>query len=267
MIRWMNTGTTYCYDDVYNDVVYAGEFGFDGIELKYNRIKNKDINTIHTLSREHGVKIGAIGALKISADTDTTNDKTDRLKHMLEISSALECGIIVVIPERIQHKESLNDIEEVFIQNLLKYSEISRISGISLAVEITGFADSAINDFYRGYELIHHMNADNVGIVFDFYHFMGMHEDIGKLKSIDKNELFIVHVNDGFIPDQRGSYPDDERVWPGDGEFPISEILDQIKEPGQMIPYSMEVYGKEPWQFSHRKCFEMAKDKWSIINE
>lgn len=257
MEKWINQGTTLCYNNVEKDIICCHKYGFDAIEIKYNVIKDCDMNALKRQLEKKHVKVGALGAvsLPVYEDYDKKLQMKKKLEHMCQVAATIECENIVVIPPY-RELECIPENEDKEIMSLLEnYLKIAEEYGRKLAFEVMGFHNSAVNTFQRGLMFIRALASENIGLILDFYHFFGGNMDKDELRKAKASEIFIVHVNDGK-KNKNGKYLDDDRLWPGDGEFEIVDLMQILKEMNYSGPISLETYQQEGWKFDIEECYK-----------
>lgn len=268
MRRWMNQGTTMRFNNVEQDIECCSKYGFEAIELKYNLIRSLDLARIKDLLQSSGVLAGSIGAvqLPIMQDNEAKLLMEEKLNSLCRCAQALQAEHIIVIPPRGAENADWHMIEEDAVKILEKYCGVADGYKVKLALEATGFSDSCINNFEQGLQIIRHLKKDNLGLVYDFYHALGM-EDLGRgILAAEPKDIFIVHINDG-MKCNAGGYSDDDRLWPGDGDADIKNQVEMLRGIGYQGPFSLEVYQAEKWPFDIKECYKTAYDRMNAIGE
>ena len=95
------------------------------------------------------------------------------------------------------------------------------------------------------WEIVSGAGAKNGGLVFDVWHFVRSHSDIEVLKTIPGEMIHCVQLNDGPLELPQGvSIKDDcyDRKFPGDGEFPNTEIISVLARSGGLNQVGPEVF-------------------------
>ena len=253
----MNQGTTLCYNDIEKDIIYCHKYVFDAIELKYNVIKDYDIDALKWLLKRTHVKVGALGAvlLPVYEDYDKKKQMKKKIEHMCQIAVAIECKNIVVIPPFRKQECILEDEDNEILSLLENFLKIAEEYNRKLAFEVLGYHNATVNTFQKGLKLIRTLSSENIGLILDFYHFFGGNMDKDEIKKAKAKEIFIVHVNDGK-KNKNGKYLDDDRLWPGDGEFEIDDLMQILKEMNYSGPISLETYRQEGWKFDIEECYK-----------
>lgn len=263
---WMNQGTTMCFNNIEKDIEYCCKYGFESIELKYNLICNFDMVWIKDLLQSSNVRAGSIGAIQlpIMQGKEVKIKAEEKLNIICECANVLQSEFIVVIPPRGMESEDWHIIEEDAVRILEKYSSIAAGYHVKLAMEVMGFSDAYINTIERGLKIVEQVGKNNLGIIYDFYHVLGM-RDLEQviLRTVSEN-IFIVHVNDG-IKCSIGKYQDNNRLWPGDGDVDIVKQIGMLKSIGYNGPFSMEVYQPQPWNCDMQECYRIAQRRMKKI--
>ncbi|MBC2303228.1 2-keto-myo-inositol isomerase, partial [Listeria welshimeri] len=102
------------------------------------------------------------------------------------------------------------------------------------------------------------VNRDNVGLVFDSFHFHAMGSNIENLKNADGSKIFIFHIDD-TEDFQIGLLTDDDRVWPGHGAIDLEAHITTLKQIGYSDVVSVELFRPEYYQLTAEETIEKAK--------
>ena len=97
----------------------------------------------------------------------------------------------------------------------------------------------------QGWEIVKNAGAPNGGFVFDCTHFVRANSIFATLESIPGHLIHCVQVCDGYIPMKPGVTLElecFERLWPGDGDFPIAKLLDTLVKTGGLRQIGPEVF-------------------------
>ena len=262
MQYWMNQGTTMRFNDLEKDIEYCKRYGFQAIELKYNLVSNYELTWVRDLLLKNRVGAGSIGALQlpILQGEETRCQMEKKLHTLCQYAHVLEAFYVVAIPPRSESHVKWDDIQENVVEILNRYSEIADEYQIKIAIEITGFADSYLNTIEKGLKIIRQVKKNNLGLIYDLYHVLGM-KDLGQaVLDAEPEDIFIVHINDG-LRCAAGQYQDDNRLWPGDGDVDMTKQIGMLNTIGYRGPFSMEVYQPQIWSCDMQECYRIAWDK------
>lgn len=259
---WMHQGTTMRYNDIKADIECCKKYGFSAIEIKYNIVRNYNATWLKELLNKNGIRAGSIGAIwiPILQETQIKKQREIQLRNLCQYAQVIGAEYIMILPTGSDFVVDWNQIKKDAVKILKDYTKIAAEHNIKLAMEIMGFSNTYINTIEKGLEIIDQVGEKSLGIVYDFYHVLGM-EDLGKsiLKAAGEN-IFIVHVNDGKKC-VAGEYFDDHRLWPGDGDIDLKRQMDMLLTIGYKGPYSVEVYQPQAWSFGIQECYKTARNK------
>jgi len=256
------------YCNIEGDIVCCKQYGFDAIELKYNIICNYNREQIKDLLWKNDVRAGSIGALWIPVLQDDVrkSERELQLRSLCDLAEYLEADYIMILPNREVGNAEWRDIEEDAVRLIKDYSNIAEEYNVNLAMEIMGFSDCCINTIDKSLEIINRVGKDNLGLVYDFYHILGM-KDLGEgILGTEGKNIFSVHVNDGERCSP-GVYYDDHRLWLGEGALKVENQIDMLKRIGYKGPFSVEVYQQEMWEISMEACYKKAQNSMDRIEK
>ncbi|ACM28811.1 MULTISPECIES: sugar phosphate isomerase/epimerase family protein [Rhizobium] len=109
--------------------------------------------------------------------------------------------------------------------------------------------DWAIPDLATAWTIVRNADRKNSGLTFDFWHFVRSGLPFELLRTIPGDKISCVQLADGLahVPAHRSKFQDclEDRVPPGAGEFPISAILQTLKDIGGLRRVGPEVFSCE----------------------
>lgn len=79
---------------------------------------------------------------------------------------------------------------------MTELSDIAEPYGVKIALEFVGHPECTVNTFSQAYDIVNTVNRDNVGLVFDSFHFHAMGSNLEDLKQADGKKIFIYHIDD-----------------------------------------------------------------------
>ena len=185
----MNQGTTMKYNDVEKDFLLCNQYGFSGIELKYNMVKDYSTEYIKQLSYNNDVRVGSLSGilLPILQAENIRQQCKMRFDNMCSFAQKVNAPYIVAYPARGKINEDESIIESDTIDILKEYSDIAEEYGIKIALEVTGYKDSYLNKISDGLKIINMLACECIGLVYDFYHVFGT-EDLGQAIYLSKKK-------------------------------------------------------------------------------
>jgi sugar phosphate isomerase/epimerase len=114
----------------------------------------------------------------------------------------------------------------------------------------------------QGWEIVQRAGAPNGGFVFDCTHFVRANSTFDTLRSIPGHYIHCVQVCDGYIPLPEGVTLEAEcfeRLWPGQGDFPIADILETLGATGGLRQIGPEVFSASLASKSAEEVAELSR--------
>ncbi len=230
----------------------ASKAGYDGIELWINDIKDylKNGNKLSELAKiisDAGLKVeNAIGF----APWMVANDEKRRL-GMIQLEeemhwlAALGGKRIAAPPAGVGRDEPID-----LLQAGLRYKDalnLGRKTGVMPQLEFWG-ASGTLFHISQAVAIAAAANDADARILPDVYHLFRGGSGFDSLKMIAGTTIEIFHFNDfvGHIPKEKQT--DNDRVYPGDGIAPWSNLMQTLKEMGTPKVLSLELFNKDYWK-------------------
>ena len=163
-----------------------------------------------------------------------------------EIADRLDCPYLVLVPSPRPGGISDREVFEESVRVLLEISDRFKAHRVKFAFEFLGFPWCSVSTLEQDFEIVKAVNRNNVGLVFDSFHFYAGGSSISSIKNVDQKTIFIFHINDSEkLP--RAELQDVHRLYPGEGVIPLKEIISGLKEIGYDGPVSLEMFRPEYW--------------------
>ncbi len=245
----------------------AANTGFKGVELRVPKIKEymkkKELRHLVKQAKDYDIKIVSLNALEgfslRSADEFLKVIKDAR--EMMELSSALECNLIVATPSLLKNREkySSNAIIHETIKALKELVKLGEDLGVRVGFEFLGFSNSSIRTLDETLNILKAIDSDYVGVIVDSFHFYTGGSTYESLKELPIEKLYLVHVNDvkSGIPKER--LRDEDRLLPGEtGVIPLSKLLNIVEEKGYDGYVSVEIFNPVYWEMDLHKVIKLS---------
>ena len=243
----------------------AARAGYQGIEIWIRDLQSEleagtSLNTIKKQVLDSGLRIeNAIGfAPWMVNDASRRKEGFDQMKQEMELLAEVGCTRVAAPAAGITAGDELDlfEIGERYDQLI----EVGRQTGVMPQLEFWG----AHPKFYHlGQALMVAAVANNQDVRFlpDVYHLFRGGSGFEGLKMLDGSRIEIFHMND--YPDSivREKQTDADRVYPGDGVAPISQILTDLKNMGGTKVLSLELFNREYWQQDALKVAKTGLEK------
>lgn len=114
----------------------------------------------------------------------------------------------------------------------------------------------------QGWKILEGSGAKNGGFVFDCTHFTRSNPSLETLRQIPGDLIHCVQICDGYIPLRPGVTLElecFERLWPGEGDFAISAILDTLDESGGLMQIGPEVFSADLATKSAKEIADLSR--------
>lgn len=205
--------------------------GYDGVELAIRDPKLVDVDALEALTREHGLRVPAIGTgqawgeEKLSftdPDESVRRAAVERIKSHIPLAARFNAVIIIglvrgIIKPGITHEQGMAWVCEA----LQECSAAAKPFGVRLALEpINRYETTLVNSVAQGMALIDQVGADNFGLLLDTFHMNIEEPDILQSISACGDRIFHFHVADS------------NRWYPGAGHLDFSGILSRLQSTG-----------------------------------
>lgn len=101
----------------------------------------------------------------------------------------------------------------------------------------------------------------NAKLLLDVFHIYKGESSIDCLHLVGENSIDVFHVNDYVTSIKPNSITDGDRIYAGDGEAPIKEIIKRLKPSEKPVILSLELFNKELWAQDPLKVAKTGLEK------
>jgi len=246
----INQATTMTTDFATDMRAYA-EAGFEAVELWLPKLEDflaqgHSLDEAERLLRQLG-----LAAVAACAQGDVLLSRAQErekvlasLRKRLGLARALGAETFVVYSESPAHVEEAD--YELAAANLAEACAQAAPLGITIGLEFIK-GSRLVGCLPTAQMLVRKVGRPNLGIVLDTFHFYAGVSKMEDLEQCDCSALALVHVND-VRAKPRELWTDADRVLPGQGVLPLSEILGLIKGKGYQGYCSLELFSRELWE-------------------
>ncbi|MBC2160698.1 2-keto-myo-inositol isomerase [Listeria booriae] len=260
-----NEATTLENSNLEKDLTICEQNGYDYIEIRTmdklpEYLKTHTLDDLATYFQNHHIKPLALNALVFFNNRDEAGHAAiiQEFQEMMHICDKIGAKYVVAVPLVTTEKILKKDIKQSCIEVLQELSNIAESHGVKIALEFVGHPECTVNTFEDAYDIVQAVNRDNVGLVFDSFHFHAMGSNIQNLKNADGSKIFIFHIDD-TEDFQIGLLTDDDRVWPGHGAIDLEAHITTLKQIGYSDVVSVELFRPEYYQLTPEETIEKAK--------
>ncbi|MBC1911670.1 2-keto-myo-inositol isomerase [Listeria booriae] len=260
-----NEATTLENSNLEKDLTICEQNGYDYIEIRTmdklpEYLKTHTLDDLATYFQNHHIKPLALNALVFFNNRDEAGHAAiiQEFQEMMHICDKIGAKYVVAVPLVTTEKILKKDIKQSCIEVLQELSNIAESHGVKIALEFVGHPECTVNTFEDAYDIVQAVDRDNVGLVFDSFHFHAMGSNIENLKNADGSKIFIFHIDD-TEDFQIGLLTDDDRVWPGHGAIDLEAHITTLKQIGYSDVVSVELFRPEYYQLTAEETIKKAK--------
>jgi 2-keto-myo-inositol isomerase len=226
----------------------ASKAGYDGIEVWVRDVENalnagQTLSSLKSFIEDHGLQVeSAIGFAPWMTDGEAGFVQMEKEMQML---AGIGCRRIAAPPAGVPTDKALNlfAVGEKYHRLL----DLGRLTGVMPQLEFWGSSPVL---WHLGQVLMIAVVADDpdVKILPDVYHMFRGGTGFDALKMLNGSLIDIFHMND--FPDNkpREQQDDADRVYPGDGAAPMSQILTDFNNMGGEKVLSLELFNRSYWE-------------------
>jgi len=257
--------------DLPTAVEASAKAGFTALELWLPHVERfvaegRPAADARALLKDHGLE--AAGACYVAGLLTSTGDAKrkafDAAKARFELCQELGARAIVCVGDG-PAAPTLDDYHTA-AEQAREVCDLAGSFGLGVALEfVAGFP--FIGTLATAAKVVNDADHHNLGILFDCFHFWAGRSKMEDFDALRGAPIAFVHLNDArSLP--RELLRDSDRVLPGQGAFPLREIVRRIAATGYDGYYSLELFNPELWAADpfdaaarcHEACQAFAAD-------
>jgi sugar phosphate isomerase/epimerase len=230
----------------------AGKAGYDAIEpwigeIEAHVAQGGSLGDLKKRISDHGMTVAsAIGFAEWIVDDDVRRSKgLERARHDMDLVQQIGGKRIAAPPA------GATDVENL---DLLKAAERYRALlvigdhiGVVPQVEVWGFSKT-LSRLGQTVMLAIESGHPQACVLPDVYHIYKGGSDFTGLKLLSGAAVHVFHMNDYPAKPPRETIGDADRVYPGDGIAPLTEILTTMRDVGFDGYISLELFNESYWK-------------------
>lgn len=249
----------------------ASRAGYNGVELWVRDIQawlaeGNSTASLKKLLSDSGLQVeSAIGfASWLNPDEELRKTGFTQMKEEMEILASIGCKRVAAPPAGLKS----GDPVDLFRAGMLyrELLDLGRQTGVMPLLEFWG-ASGTIYHLGQVLMMAAVANDPDVKILPDVYHLFRGGSGFEMLHLLKGNLIELFHVNDypGDIP--RTEQADKDRVYPGDGVAPLTDILRSLKYMGGNKILSVELFNQLYWKQDPLTVASTALEKTKALAE
>lgn len=257
----MSSGIRYCFNtstirgqelSIEEQIDVVGKAGYDGIEpwmedLVAFKQAGGSLKDLGKRISDHGLTVeSAVGfAHWIVDDEDARRKGLEDAKHDMDLLREIGGLRIAAPPVGAQNGPvlDLSDITDRY-RALLAVGEAADVVP---QLEVWGFSTN-LHRLGDSVAVCVESNHPKACLLPDVYHLYRGGSDFQGLELLSDDAIHVFHMNDYPDSPPRGELDDSDRVYPGDGTAPLTDILRSIAGGGKSVALSLELFNQEYWK-------------------
>ncbi|PSR22391.1 MAG: isomerase [Sulfobacillus acidophilus] len=260
-----NEATTMKRSDLSTDLRLTDQVGFEGIEIRIDQLQ-RYLESHRVEDLKHDFASRRIRPWTFNALESATFRGAEGHRQLLadcrsvcEVGQVIGCDTIIVVPSNDVGDRTLAEIQRETARVLRELGAIAENYGMRLAFEFIGYPNCSVNTFAQAYDIVQAVDAANIGLTVDCFHFHAMNSRLQDLQMADARHIFMVHLDD-CEPYPPGYLRDHHRLFPGLGVIDLAGILTTLQAIGYDGPCSVETFRPEYWDADVKETIQRAKD-------
>ncbi|WKX27891.1 sugar phosphate isomerase/epimerase family protein [Tatumella ptyseos] len=227
--------------------------GFDGVEVwqqdaeKAVAETQQQLDALSLTPTDYQVLIDFDGAVGNKRD-----EKRREALTMLATAHAIGSPMILVAA----------NTAECDKQNIIKdikwLCQQASERGLRVAYEAMSWS-TEIDQCDKAWQIIQQVDEENLGLVIDAFHIFALRRTLQDLKDIPVKKIFLVQLSDIEMPQDTNKLKQiarHQRMLPGEGNFPLTELVVYLDELGYSGPIGLEVFNDHA---AEQNCLDVAQ--------
>lgn len=165
-----------------------------------------------------------------------------RAERKFDVMQELGCDLLMICSNVSPH--SMGGIDRS-AADLHELGERAAKRGLRVAFEALAWGRH-INDYRDAWEAVRRANHPAVGLVLDTFHILARKTDLGAIRSIPRDRIFLVQMADApMLQMDHLSWSRHFRNFPGQGDLPLLDFMQALTATGYDGPLSLEVFNDQ----------------------
>ena len=165
-----------------------------------------------------------------------------RAERKFDLMAELGCELLMVCSS--VAPDSLAGIDRA-AADFRELGESAARRGMRVAFEALAWG-LHVNDYRDAWEVVRRADHPSVGVVLDSFHTYARKTDLGVMRSIPGDRIFLVQMADAPLMNMDSlSWSRHYRSFPGQGDFPLLEFMQALQLTGFDGPLSLEIFNDQ----------------------
>lgn len=254
--------------DFMKELEVASEAGYDGVEIWIEPLKTYldnggSLKEVKKRLSDLGLTVeNAIGFAQWIVDDNTIRAKAfEQAKQEMDLLAQIGCKRLAAPPAGATEEAGLDLMKAAERYHALL--ELGDKMGVIPQLEVWGFSKN-LHRLGQVMFVAIESNHPKARILPDIYHLYRGGSDFNGLQLVSSKAIEVFHMNDYPASPAREQIDDSHRVYPGEGEAPITQVLQMLKRSGEKKVLSLELFNRDYWQ---QDALKVAKTGLSKMKE
>ncbi len=165
-----------------------------------------------------------------------------RAERKFEVMKELGCDLLMICSN--VSPDSLGGIDRA-AADLRELGDRAAEHGMRIAFEALAWGRH-INDYRDAWEAVRRADHPAVGLVLDTFHILARKTDLGAIRAIPRDKIFLVQIADAPVLQMDYlSWSRHYRNFPGQGELPLLDFMEALTATGYDGPLSLEIFNDQ----------------------
>ena len=220
--------------------------GFDGVEIFENDFLAFDGSPaeVGRLVRDHGLEITVFQPFRdFEGMPEPQRSRTfDRAERKFDVMQELGTDLMLVCSNA--SPLSIGGIDRA-ADDFRELGERAARRGLRVGYEALAWGRH-INDHRDAWEIVRRASHPNVGLILDSFHTLARRIDVGSIRAIPGDRIFLVQLADAPLIDMDLLYWSRHfRVMPGEGDLSVADFMRAVAVTGYRGPLSLEIFNDQ----------------------
>lgn len=256
-----------CDSTVRQDFEAIAKAGFRHVELRQSKINEQSqysIQDVKAMLDDLGLQpLGSQHAPSLGFPDEKQPQRFDSFKRNIEKTAAL--GLKLTNCACVVREENLTiDHYKRAVDNYRAAAEFAKDFGVVIVIEFMKFS-TFLSTLPAALWMTREVNHPNLNITVDAFHVWAGKGKLQDFGDVGSTEVFNFHINDVTAEKPRELLGDADRVMPGDGEIPLTDMLKRLTARGYRGKVMVELFSPNWWGRPVYEVCQVAKRKIDAV--
>lgn len=217
--------------------------GFDGVEIMDADLvaAPQSPEEIRALCDRLGLRIDMFQPFRDAEGTskEVFADTLRRARAKFEVMARLGADLLLVCSNV---ATATIDDDALAAEQLAALADAAAPVGIRLAYEALAWG-RYVDDYRHAWRIVQLADRPNLGVCLDSFHILSRGHDLTEIESIPAEKLFFLQLSDAPALNMDVlSWSRHHRLFPGEGDFPLTTFMTHVIRAGYQGPWSLEIF-------------------------